>query len=53
MVLTIGTGFVVPMASGIDSAGPVSLKVAPHALQKTASSAFLLPQAEHCRIVET
>jgi hypothetical protein len=53
MVFTIGTGFAVPTVSGVDSAGLASLKVVPHALQKTASSEFLLPQAEHCRIVKT
>ncbi len=52
MVLTNGTGFVVPPAGCVTGTDRVSEKVAPHVLQKIASSAFLLPQAEHVRMVE-
>lgn len=52
IVFTIGTGFVVPPPISDGREGWVSGKVAPHVLQKVASSALLLPQDEHCRIVE-
>ncbi len=52
MVFTTGTGFVAPPAGCVSGSDRGSENVAPHMLQKIASSAFLLPQAEHVRMVE-
>lgn len=52
IVLTIGAGFVVPPPTCTGCGGWVAAKETPHVLQNTASSALLLPQAGHCRILE-
>jgi hypothetical protein len=53
IVLTTGTGFATPPTGCEGCRDLLSAKTIPHVLQKAASSAFPLPQAEHCRMVET